>query len=114
VPSHDPTDRHLIAGIAADMSWAKTRDRTARTANGRAAFADRFEREVDALDPDGTMSPADRAKAVENARRAYFRQLARRSRKARTTAKTATAEAEAAEAELAEAQATEPAGSANR
>jgi hypothetical protein len=68
------------ARIAVHTSWAKTTDRKARTAAGRAAFLDRFEREVD---PDGTLAPEERARRAENARRAYFYALALRSAQAR-------------------------------
>lgn len=75
-----PEDRTLIARIAAHASWASTPDRAARTARGRAAFLDRFDRQVD---PDGTLPPAERARRAENARRAYFSALALRSAQAR-------------------------------
>lgn len=75
-----PEDRSLIARIAAHVSWANTPDRAARTARGRAAFLDRFDRQVD---PDGTLPPAERARRAENARRAYFSALALRSAQAR-------------------------------
>jgi hypothetical protein len=65
--------RSKLASIGAHESWAKTPDRAARTAPARKAAMDRFEREVD---PDGVMSPEDRAKAAENARTAYFKRLA--------------------------------------
>jgi len=50
------------------------------TRNAREAFASRFEREVD---PDGVLAPAERARRVEAARRAYFTALALRSSQAR-------------------------------
>ncbi|OAA21619.1 hypothetical protein UG55_105738 [Frankia sp. EI5c] len=75
-----PEDRSLIARIAAHVSWANTPDRAARTARGRAAFLDRFDRQVD---PDGTLPPAERARRAEHARRAYFSALALRSAQAR-------------------------------
>lgn len=37
-----PSERSLHAKIAAHTSWANTEDRTARTANGRKAFKDKF------------------------------------------------------------------------
>jgi hypothetical protein len=104
LPSHDARDRVAIAKIAANTHWSKVPDRAARTAGARGAFLQKFEREVD---PDGVMSPADRAKAAENARKAHFQRLARRSAQARKRAAAATAEAEVAEAELAEAEAQE-------
>jgi hypothetical protein len=38
----ESSDRHLVASIAAHTSWAKTPDRTARTANVRAALDQKF------------------------------------------------------------------------
>lgn len=96
--SATPTERRLAAQIAAHESWAATPDRTARTAAGRAAFLDRFERQVD---PDGTLDPAERARRAEHAKRAHFQRLALRSAQSRRRAREATAAAEAAEAELA-------------
>jgi hypothetical protein len=53
------------ARAAAHGSWVKTPDRSARTAPARAAMQAKREREVD---PDGLMTPQDRAKAAENLR----------------------------------------------
>ncbi len=50
------------------------------TKAARQAFLDRFEREVD---PDGKLSPAERARRAEHARKAYFTDLALKSVKAR-------------------------------
>lgn len=44
-----------------------------RTAIARQAADDRFQRQVD---PDGTLPPGIRAKMAENARNAYYKQLA--------------------------------------
>lgn len=60
------------AQIAAHKSWARTKDRSQRTAAGRAALDARLALEVD---PDGEMSPDDRAKAIQNARRARMLEL---------------------------------------
>jgi len=65
-----------ISSIAAHESWSKTPDR----APARQAMLEKFERDVD---PDGVMSPTDRVKAAENARKAYFRRLALKSAKVR-------------------------------
>jgi hypothetical protein len=73
--------RQLIGAIGAHESWSRTEDRTARTANGRRAFLDRFEREVD---PDGILSPEERARRAEHARKAYFQRLALKSAQARS------------------------------
>ncbi|MEV0283478.1 hypothetical protein AB0H36_05090 [Kribbella sp. NPDC050820] len=43
----------------------------------------RFEREVDEADPEGLMSPADRVKAVESKRNAYYLRLALKSAESR-------------------------------
>lgn len=83
------TDRAMIARVAAYVKWASCEDRTAATAAARKAFADRFAQQVD---PDGKLSPAERAKRAEAAKRAYFQRLALRSarvRRARAAAKKA-------------------------
>ncbi|WP_405805649.1 hypothetical protein OG729_10165 [Streptomyces sp. NBC_00210] len=77
--------RRLRAQIAADTLWSKTEDPSAHTAPARAAFNDRFEREVD---PDGSLTSAERARRAEYARKAYFARLALKSSQARA-AKTA-------------------------
>lgn len=77
-----PSERSLAGRIAVHESWARTPDRSARTAPARAAFDDRFEREVD---PDGALSPHERARRAEHARKAYFARLALRSAEARRT-----------------------------
>jgi hypothetical protein len=73
-------ERQLRSRIAAHISWANTPDPAARTAAGRAAFLDRFEKQVD---PDGTLSPDERARRAEHARKAYFASLALKSAQAR-------------------------------
>lgn len=66
--------------IAAEISWARTRDRAARTRPARVAFPRRFEKEVD---PDGTLPPEERRQRAEHAKRAYMLRLAKRSAAAR-------------------------------
>lgn len=73
-------DRSQIAKIAAHTSWALTEDRSARTQPARAALMAKFETEVD---PDGRLSPDERASRAESARRAHFQKLALASAKAR-------------------------------
>jgi hypothetical protein len=73
-------DRSLIARLAAHESWANTADPSARTAPARRALLDRFERQVD---PDGALSPTERARRAGHARKAYFARLALRSAQAR-------------------------------
>lgn len=83
MPATDPRERALQARVAAFDSWAKTGDRTARTAPARRAFDDRF---LDQVDPDRTLPEAERAIRAESARRAYFARMALLSAKARRKA----------------------------
>ena len=68
--------------IAAEISWARTYDRSARTRPAREAFLKRFETEVD---PDGALPPQERRERAEHAKRAYMLQLAKRAVAARLT-----------------------------
>ena len=70
------TAKNINARIAAEISWARTHDRAARTRPGREKFLERFEKEVD---PEGTMLPEERRQRAEHAKRAYMLQLAKRS-----------------------------------
>ncbi|MEV4212931.1 hypothetical protein [Micromonospora sp. NPDC049662] len=80
MPAHDPTERALLARVAAHTRWAKTPDRAASTAAARQAFRDRFEREVD---PEGVLPPQERARRAESARSAFYSRLALKSARAR-------------------------------
>jgi hypothetical protein len=66
-------NRATHARIASHTRWATCDDRKAATAPARAAFLDRFERQVD---PDGLLDPTERAKRADSAKRAYFTRLA--------------------------------------
>lgn len=70
----------IQAQIAAHESWARTPDRSARTAAARAALQAKFENLVD---PDGIMPEAVRAQMAESARKAHYRRLAVKSATAR-------------------------------
>ena len=72
-------ERSLRARLAAYALHAQ-RDPRETTANGRAAFLARFDREVD---PKGLLEPDERRRRAEQARRAYFTRLALASAKAR-------------------------------
>lgn len=72
--------KNINKRIAAEISWARTRDRAARTRPGRETFLKRFEKDVD---PDGTLPPEERRQRAEHAKRAYMLQLAKRSAAAR-------------------------------
>ena len=50
--------------IAAEVSWARTHDRAARTRPARETFLKRFEKQVD---PDGTLPPEERRQRAEHA-----------------------------------------------
>ena len=62
--------------IAAEVSWARTRDRAARTKAGRDRFLARF---LEQVDPDGTLPEHERRERAEHAKRAYMLSLAKRS-----------------------------------
>lgn len=66
--------------IGGNTRWGRATDRTTATETARAAFLDRFEREVD---PEGVLPPVERAKRAKNARRAYFTRLSLKSAKSR-------------------------------
>ncbi|OBG60826.1 hypothetical protein, partial [Mycobacterium sp. E735] len=72
--------RSMRGRIGAYESWARTSDRPARTWPARKAALDRFEREID---PDGVLTPQERAKRAEWARKAFMQRLALKSAAAR-------------------------------
>ena len=89
--------RSMTAKLAAHESWARTTNRSARTAKARAALQAKFELEVD---PDGSLPPAERVRRAEHARKAYYTRLALKSAKARRDAARLVRVAEDAESEL--------------
>src|SRR5512132_21725 len=87
-PGSEPArqaERSLRARPAAHALHAQ-RDPRETTANGRAAFLARFEREVD---PEGLLEPDERRRRAEQARRAYFARLSLAAVKARQAKRTA-------------------------
>jgi hypothetical protein len=84
-----PTD--LLKSAGAHESWARTTDRTARTAPARAALEAKFLAQAD----------GDPVRA-EHLRRAYFLRLADKSARSRRKARENIEAARAAEAELSE------------
>jgi len=82
------SSRRIHAQIAAHTRWSREEDRQAATGKARAAFIDRFEREVD---PDGVLPPQERARRAESAKKAYFARLALRSAAARRARRAKTA-----------------------
>jgi hypothetical protein len=79
-PSSDQAKRVLQARMAAHELHARVADPAAHTAPARKAFLSRFEREVD---PEGVLTPQERARRAEHAKKAYFLRLAAASSKAR-------------------------------
>ncbi|GGO91392.1 hypothetical protein [Wenjunlia tyrosinilytica] len=75
-----PEQRRIRATLGAHSLWSKVDDPTAHTCPARTAFLSRFEREVD---PDGVLTPGERSRRAEHARKAYFQRLALASSKAR-------------------------------
>jgi hypothetical protein len=78
--STDPDERALIARIAAAERWARTGDRTAATANARAALRARFEYQAD---PDGGLAPDERARRADALQHAHMLRMSLAARKAR-------------------------------
>lgn len=80
MPDLSPSERTMRAQLGAHAQWARTDDRTARTAPARAGFYKRFENQVD---PDRVLEPGERAKRAEHAKKAHMLKLAMASAKAR-------------------------------
>jgi hypothetical protein len=74
-----PSERRLRARLAALSLHAQT-DSRSHTEPAREAFLKRFERQVD---PIGVLTPQERARRAELAKRAYFVRLALKSVRAR-------------------------------
>jgi hypothetical protein len=86
-PAPDPT-RSSLGRLGASARWSREdpRDPDGPLPRARAAFDARFVRQVD---PDGLLDPAERARRIGHARRAYFIRLGLLSaaaRRARTEA----------------------------
>ena len=91
------SERSLQGRLAAHIRWSQCSDPTAATEPARRALLYKFERQVD---PDGMLSPADRARRADHARKAYFTGLALKSAQARRKGRELLASADAADAEL--------------
>lgn len=74
-----PEERALRARIAAHALHSKCNSKDL-TAKARETFLARFEAEVD---PEGILSPGERKRRAEHARKAYFARLALKSAKSR-------------------------------
>jgi hypothetical protein len=82
--SSTAAERGLRARLAAYAMHAQ-HDSRLTSANGRAAFFAKFEREVD---PDGQLDVEERRRRAELARRAYFTRLSLAAAKARQAKRT--------------------------
>lgn len=78
-------ERKLRAQLGAEISWANTTDRTARTAAGNRAAEARFEKQAREMHPNA--SDEQIVKVAEHLRKAHFRRMgllsATKRRKAR-------------------------------
>jgi hypothetical protein len=77
-----PEERVMRARVGAHALHARY-DSRELTRPARAAFNARFEREVD---PDGKLTPEERARRAEHARRSWYLKLALKSAQARRRA----------------------------
>lgn len=68
----DPEERSLRAQVAAHESWAQTTDRQARIKPALDGQIAKFAREAD---PDGVMSPEQRAAAARNRQLAHMARM---------------------------------------
>lgn len=75
-----PEQRRMRASIAAHTRWANTADRAGAMEAARRGFADKFEREAD---PEGTLSPGERAARAESLRKAFYARMSLKSSQAR-------------------------------
>lgn len=75
-----PEQRALRARLAAHTSWAHTENPSKRTQPARDA---QFQKFVDEVDPDGELSPEERLRRAEHARKAHMKRLALRSSRKR-------------------------------
>jgi hypothetical protein len=73
-------ERTMRASLAANISWANTDDREARTRKAREAQFTKYEKKVD---PEGELTPEERHRRAESLRRAHMTRMALASAKAR-------------------------------
>lgn len=67
-----PEERTARAKLGAHISWANTTDPTARTEAGRRAAGMRFEKQAD---PDGVLTPQERARRAGHLRAAFYARM---------------------------------------
>jgi hypothetical protein len=79
----DPAEMSRRGRIGAHVTHSR-HDPRETTARARETFLSQFEREVD---PDGTLSPEERRRRAEHAKKAHFARLALASARARRKAR---------------------------
>lgn len=79
-------ERQLLGRIGANTRWANETDRTAATQPARDGLMRKFE---DQVDPERVLSPVERARRAENAKKAHYQRMALASAKARRARKSA-------------------------
>ncbi|WP_082951848.1 hypothetical protein [Mycobacterium sp. 852002-51057_SCH5723018] len=84
-----PAQARLTGSLGGHTSWARTKDRSARTAPGRAASPPSDSYWEQQVDPAGEMSDSDRRKAAQNAKKAHYQRMAWKSAQVRQARKAA-------------------------
>ncbi len=88
-----PSERSVIASIAAHTRWSREDNRVGATAKAREnspASLTYWQRKVD---PEGKLAPAVRLAMAENAKKAHYERAALRMRQAKAAKRAAVAEA---------------------
>lgn len=76
--------RRTNASIASNVSWARTPDRSERTAGARAGSPTSYEYWLTKVTAEGVVREADRPAAAASAHRAYMQQLSKKAAAARS------------------------------
>jgi hypothetical protein len=82
-----PAERRTNASIAANIRWSQEKNRSLATAKARANGPGSIEYWMRRVDPEGEMTYADRVKAAENAKKAFYGQQLKAARKAKARRK---------------------------
>src|SRR5690625_5369279 len=77
-----PDERILRGQVAAHESWARTKDRSARTAPARQA---QWKRYLNKVDPDGVLPENERHRRAEHLRKADMKRMALKSADRKST-----------------------------
>jgi len=99
MPARDPNERQLIAAMASNTRWALEPDRRRATAPARAGLLARFEREAD---PDGQLTPNERAYRAEKLLQAHMLRMSLKAATARRRKREAEQQIREAETALVE------------